>query len=238
MSYFNSLPKVRYIFGSETSATIFDDISVFADMLDDIKDVSSYHEKYTIPQGERPDQTSFNFYKTTQHYWTFFLINDHIRLQGWPLSSNKLEEKVKKDFPNTVFTTKSNLTGIFKVGETVAGNVSGNGGKILKRHLDIGQIVVEGSVAFSSGETMTSSGGVSVSSTGFSAEHLAIHHYEDSNGNNIDIDPYGTVGSEIVPVTNIERYTVENDNLRQINVIKPSFIEQISRGFKQAIRSN
>ena len=62
MSYFNSLPKVRYLFGSETSATIFDDISVFADMLDDIKDVSSYHEKYTIPQGERPDQTSFNFY--------------------------------------------------------------------------------------------------------------------------------------------------------------------------------
>ncbi len=237
MSYFPSLPKVRYRFGNEVSDTLFDNVTVFADMIDDIKDISSFHEKYTVPQGERPDQTSYKFYKTTEHYWTFFMLNDHIRLQGWPLSSNKLEEKVKKDFPNTVFTTKNNLTGIFKVGETVTGNVSGNGGKILKRHLDIGQIVVEGSISFSSGETMTSSGGSSVTSTGFSAEHLAIHHYEDSNNNYVDIDPYGTVGAGITPITNIERYTAENDELRLINVIKPSFIEQISRGFKQAVRS-
>ena len=98
MSYFPSLPKVRYRFGNEVSDTLFDNVTVFADMIDDIKDISSFHEKYTVPQGERPDQTSYKFYKTTEHYWTFFMLNDHIRLQGWPLSSNKLEEKVKKEW--------------------------------------------------------------------------------------------------------------------------------------------
>jgi hypothetical protein len=237
MSYFPSLPKVLYKFGSEVSNTSFDNISVFADMIDDIKDVTSFHEKYTIPQGERPDQTSFNFYNTTEHYWTFFMLNDHIRLQGWPLPFNKLEEKVKEDFPNTVFTTKNDLTNIFKIGETATGTSSGNGGKIIKRHLDLGQIVVEGTVSFSAGETMSSSGGASVTSTGFTAEHLAIHHYEDSDNNYVDINPYGTVGAGLTPITNSERYTAENDKLKIINVIKPSFIEQISRGFKQAVRS-
>ena len=237
MSYFPSLPKVRYRFGNEVSETVFDNISVVSDMIDDIKDAASFHEKYTVPQGERPDQTSYKFYRTTEHYWTFFMLNDHIRLQGWPLPSNKLEEKVKEDFPNTVFTTKNNLTNIFKIGETATGTSSGNGGKIIKRHLDLGQIVVEGTVSFSAGETMSSSGGASVTSTGFTEEYLAIHHYEDSNNNYVDINPYGTVGAGITPVTNNERYIAENDDLRQINVIKPCFIEQISRGFKQAVRS-
>ena len=85
MTYFTSLPKVGYRFGNEVAVNLFDDISVISDMVDDIKDITSFHEKYTIPQGERPDQTSYNFYQTTEYYWTFFLMNDHIRLQGWPL---------------------------------------------------------------------------------------------------------------------------------------------------------
>ena len=95
MTYFNNLNKVLYEFGDEVTSSVFQNLTLYADMIDDLKDASSFHEKYTIQQGERPDQVSLKFYDTTEHYWTFYLLNDHIRLQGWPLSSRKLEEKVK-----------------------------------------------------------------------------------------------------------------------------------------------
>tara|TARA_B100001113_G_C20982926_1_gene566904 strand:+ start:76 stop:789 length:714 start_codon:yes stop_codon:yes gene_type:complete len=235
MTYFNNLSKVLYNFGDEVTSSVFQNITSYADLLDDIKDASSFHEKYTIQQGERPDQVSQKFYDTTEHYWTFYLINDHIRLQGWPLSSRKLEEKVKADFPNTVFTTRNNLTGIFKVGETVSGNSSGASGTIIKRNLDLGQVFVEGTVAFSSTETMTSSAGASVTTTGFTQEHNAIHHYENANKQHVDIDPFNTPSTLLTPITNFERYIAENDLLKQINVIKPSLVEQISSEFKKVL---
>ena len=235
MTYFNTLDKLLYKFGDEVTSSVFQNLTSYADMIDDLKDAVSFHEKYTIQQGERPDQVSFKFYNTTEHYWTFYLLNDHIRLQGWPLSSRKLEEKVKADFPNTVFTTRNNLTGIFKVGETVSGNSSGASGTIIKRHLDLGQVVVEGTVAFSSAETMTSSGGASVTTTGFTQEYNAIHHYENVNKQYVDIDPYNTPSASLTPITNFERYIAENDLLKQINVIKPSLVEQISLEFKKVL---
>ena len=235
MTYFNNLNRVLYNFGNEVTSSVFQDITAYADMIDDLKDASSFHEKYTIQQGERPDQVSLKFYDTTEHYWTFYLLNDHIRLQGWPLSTRKLEEKVKTDLPNTIFTTSNNLTGIFKVGETVSGNSSGANGTIIKRYLDFGQVVVEGDIAFSSTETMTSSGGASVTTTGFTQEYNAIHHYENVNKEYVDIDPYNTPSASLTPITNFERYISENDLLKQINVIKPSLVEQISLEFKKVL---
>ena len=242
MTYFTSLPKVGYRFGNEVAVNLFDDISVISDMVDDIQDITSFHEKYTIPQGERPDQTSYNFYQTTEYYWTFFLMNDHVRLQGWPLPIHKLEEKAKRDLPNTIVTTLANLSGKMKVGETITGNSSGTSGKIIRRHLTLGQLVIEGKKTFTNNETVTSSSGDAVIITGSVDEHLAIHHYEVDNDYvdlsiNSSTGGLQAAGSSLVPITNMDRYTTENDSLKEIKVIKPSFIEQVSRGFKQAVRS-
>ena len=233
--YFSSFPLLLYDMKGDQKAKLVTNIIKRVKVREKILDASSLYQKYFVQQGERPDQVSLKFYDTTEHYWTFYLLNDHIRLQGWPLSSRKLEEKVKADFPNTIFTTRNNLTGIFKVGETVSGNSSGASGTIIKRHLDLGQVVVEGTVAFSSAETMTSSAGASVITTGFTQEYNAIHHYENVNKEYVDIDPYNTPAATLTPITNFERYIAENDLLKQINVIKPSLVEQISLEFKKVL---
>ena len=188
MPILESLSPILYRFGNEANRVPFQNLTSYVDLIDDIKDEVSLYETYYVRDGDRPDQLSLKFYNTTDFYWTFFLMNDHVRVQGWPLSNYQLEKKVKEDFPNTIFTTRNNLTGIFKVGETVTGNTSGGSGVIIRRHLDLGQIVIKGDISFSSGETMTSSGGQSVTSTGFVREFNAVHHYEDANKKYIDID--------------------------------------------------
>ena len=73
MSYFKYFPKVPYKFGNETSQDTFENISVYADIIDQIKnDVAAYEEYYILP-GERPDQVSLKLYDTPNYHWTFFL---------------------------------------------------------------------------------------------------------------------------------------------------------------------
>ena len=102
MLYFNDFPKLQYKFGNETDATIFQDISIYSDVVDQIKDSISLLNLHTIQEGFRPDQVSIQLYGTSLYYWTFYLLNDNIRQQGWPLTRHELEVYIRKVFPNTV----------------------------------------------------------------------------------------------------------------------------------------
>ena len=76
--------------GTSTVKDTFENISVYADIIDQIKnDVAAYEEYYILP-GERPDQVSLKLYDTPNYHWTFFLLNDDIKEQGWPLSNKNL----------------------------------------------------------------------------------------------------------------------------------------------------
>ena len=63
----------------------------------------------------------------------------------------EFQRYVKKIFPNTVLNTRENVSTKFKVGQIVTGNTSGASGKIIKRNLMLGQIVIEGEVNFTAG---------------------------------------------------------------------------------------
>ena len=242
MTYFNTLDRLLYKFGDEVTSSVFQNLTSYADMIDDLKDAVSFHEKYTIQQGERPDQVSFKFYNTTEHYWTFYLLNDNIRQQGWPLTRHELEVYIRKVFPNTVLTIRdTNLPIKFKVGQSVSGGTSGASGKIIKRNLDLGQIFVEGDVGFTQGgELLTSvnSSGVSetLSSVSSSKEYLAASHYIDGSSNIVDIDPASGPGALLTEKTNEDVYFATNESLRQIKIIRPSQITNISTSFKRSVR--
>ena len=158
MLYFNDFPDVGYKFGDEVDETIFQNISVYAEVIDQIKSEVTFLNTFTIQEGFRPDQVSQILYDTPLHYWTFYLLNDDIREQGWPLIRHEFEEYIKKAFPNTTLTTRdSALVSKFKVGQTVTGNSSGASGKIIRRNIDLGQLIIEGIVNFrQAGETISS----------------------------------------------------------------------------------
>ena len=124
MDYFRSFSNTFYRFGDERDAVVFQNISLYADVVDQVKDSITFLNVHTVQEGFRPDQVSIQLYGTPLHYWTFYLINDDLREQGWPLVRHELEEYTHKHFPNTTITTRDVIHDKFKIGQTVTGTSS------------------------------------------------------------------------------------------------------------------
>jgi len=251
MSYFSYFPIVDYKFGTEANPDKFENISIYATVIDELKDNVAFYRDYTIQEGDRPDQVSFNVYGTTDYHWTFFLLNDNIRESGWPLSNEKLIEKAVLLYPYTTLTTKTQITSlnpsvttesIFQIGRTVSGNTSGATGTIHHRHLDLGQIVIANiNGTFIAGETVSSVNADGEVETivleSASLEYNSAHHYENVAGETIDIDPTVGPGALLTEVTYLDRLVNQNDDLKQIRVIKPSVVNRVVNSFREAVQS-
>ena len=90
--YFSNFQNVIQWFGEEGLSNRVENIGIFSDVIDQIKDASTSYQDYYILPDERPDQVSFKLYGSINYYWTFWLMNNHIREQGWPLSNKKIYE--------------------------------------------------------------------------------------------------------------------------------------------------
>ena len=238
-NYFNYFSNVSYKFAEESTPDLFKNISLYSDVIDQIKDNVSTYADITIQDNERPDQTSFRLYGTADFHWTFFLMNNKLREQGWPLSNAKAETYAKRKYPNKVITTRTSLTsltGFFKTGDTITGRTSGVSSTVLHRNLDLGQIFTTGN--FQAGENIEMTG-TSELVTVFSItdEHLAAHHYIDGDKVITDIDPTSGPGGLLTEVTFLDRVNEQNAALRQIRAIKPDFITEIAQSFRQAVSS-
>jgi len=238
MPYFINFPEVAYKFGNESTFNAIENIASYVDVIDSIKDQSSFYIKYTILDGERPDILSEKIYGTSRYYWTFYAMNDNIRRQGWPLPYSDLLSKAQFDYPNTTIVTRSLIFDKFEVGDTVSGNTSGAQGTILRRNLDLGQIIVKvtNNKSFQDSEIITD-GTDTVTVQSSSAEHLSAHHYENSDGIVVDIDPENGPGGLLTEITYLDKYVEANDDLKEIRVIKPENINQVARVFKEALTS-
>lgn len=245
MKYFTSLERLLYKFGNEQTTVSFQDISSYVDVIDQVKDSIAFYSLYDINEGYRPDQLSLALYGTPLYYWTFFIMNDNLRQQGWPLSNEELDRVIKREYPHRTVTTRDDLTGIFKVGQTVTGSSSGATGTIAHRHLDLGQLMLDDAVGtFQDGEqlqstvvTLTEDIVQSISIVSSEEEYNSAHHYEDVNGNIVDIDPFIGPGAQLTEITNYQRYYNENEALKRIRIIKPSIINSIITNYKKALRS-
>lgn len=238
MAYFSNISFVPYKFGTSENYTLHQNLSKYVDLIDQVRDNNSFYQKYTILDGDRPDILSYKLYGSTKYYWTFFLMNDHIRENGWPFSTDRVIALVQKERNNTVLTTRDDLTGIFKVGSTVTGATSGSSGVVIKRRLDFGQIILEGSHDFLSTEDVQCIEGMdtnSVTLVGATDEYNSIFEYQDSEGLPVDIDPYIGPGAELSPITFTDRYIAQNNIQKEIIVIKPDAIGSIFEQFQNAM---
>lgn len=239
-NYFKYFPIVDYKFGDETSPAKFEDISIYADVVDQIADATTVYEEYYILPDERPDQVSEKLYGTPDYHWTFFLMNDAIRERCWPLSDGKLFEAAVLKYPTRVLTTRTKLTDKFKVGQTITGTTSEATATIGKRNLDLGQLFVESvSGTFVAGENITSTNSDNVIETivltSSELQYNAAHHYVNASGEWTDIDPEVGPGAQLTEVTWLERLQDLNEADREIKVIKPGHVRDIVRAFRDAV---
>ncbi len=240
-NYFKNFEFAEYRFGNNTDIDLAQNLTQYVDLIDQIKNNISFTEKYNILSGDRPDVVSFKLYGTMNYYWTFYLMNDHLKLSGWPLNNDEILDQVKSKYPNRVLTTTSEIGALFPVGQVIEGQSSSAIGEIVKRNLDLGQLFVKltQGTKFTAGETIsyvdtsaTGSPTRTLSITGETEQYNAVHHYED-NGVQVDIDPFSGPGVSLTPITYRDRLESRNDKLREIIVIDPGNILQVVSEFQK-----
>lgn len=207
MAYFSYFPNVDYFFGENEESSPFQNIALYSRILDDIKDESTAYRLIQVQNGERPDVLSQRLYGTTDLHWTFYLLNDKIRDQGWPLSQEELLKKMSKDVPgecvvafgettNSSNGNKQHVTvGQFPIGTNIFGSISGAAGVVYAKNPLLGQIFIRktNAIKFQPNETVvdtiTASPAYSlVISEVHSPAYFAYNYVEDANGNNVDVD--------------------------------------------------
>lgn len=233
--FFKEFPISRYNFGSEVDPVLIQNISAYVDIIDDIKDNIDFYQYYDI-FDKRPDQVSFELYEDVSFYWTFFLLNDELRRQGWPIDQGQIDDWIKSRYNNTVITTRNSLDNVFAVGDTITGISSATTGVIYKRVEDLGQLFITGTKEFTDGELIQDANGNRVTVFSSVEEYNAVKHYLDSD-EFADIDPTSGPGALLTPITYYDYVFEENDKLRQIKVIKPEAITSVVSAFREALRS-
>lgn len=177
MAFFRNFPLTDYRFGAETFNTTFQNLTTYIDLVDQIVDDATFYEEYYIDDAARPDILSFELYGNVDLYWTFFLLNEKLRIQGWPQDNYKINSLAKVYYPNRILKTTAAMHGEFYIGDLVADRVNSDEfgtlfkGKILEKNYDLGHITVKpiidvksisltnGGTGYTSPPTVTLSGG-------------------------------------------------------------------------------
>lgn len=97
MNLFRNFPNVDYRIGDLTFNTT--DLTRFAVIDTAALDEITSLVNYTIPDGERPDQTSYMLYNDVQFTWTILFVNQIRDIwTGWPLSQNDLTDYIENKY--------------------------------------------------------------------------------------------------------------------------------------------
>ena len=113
--FFENFQFVQYSFGNREDPVLFNNITQYVDIIDKIKQEVSFLNRYTIVGGDRPDSLSQKLYGTTDHYWTFYLMNDDLRYSGWPVDTSGLLEAAISKYPNRTIVTADDIGALFPV---------------------------------------------------------------------------------------------------------------------------
>jgi len=241
MGYFKAFPQIDYNFGDETYTTRFQNLSVYIDLLDRLKEDNSFYELYTILEGDRPDVLSHKLYGTSNFYWTFFFINDNLREFGWPTTSSRLREYLINKYNDTVITSRDPLYGEdIKVGNEIIGGTSGTIATIKSKTLDLGQILVEGQHIFQDGETihLNDSDQTPLFTVHSYSEQYNSAIYYTKDDEQVDIDPYIGPGAELREVTFLDYYAEKNEQNREIKILKEDVAKQIFLAHQRELGTN
>lgn len=157
--FFNKFPNIEYDFEGKgetnTIKNIFRSVRALPTFLDEFTGYGFYN----VINGERPDIVSLRLYNSSDFYWTFFVINDflHDGYRAWPMSQEDLEEYFETHYSGKVITTNptvdphpdgldgfvNSLAGKFDLGSIVHGGTSGAKGTIVKKNIDMNQLVIQ-----------------------------------------------------------------------------------------------
>ena len=67
-------------------------------------------------------------------------------------------------------------------------------------------------------------------------QYNAVHHYENSSKEYVDIDPTVGPGSGLLPITWLDRLDAKNNEQREIRVLRDDTIDEVAKAFRDALK--
>ena len=153
MDFFKKFPLVD--FDIKKDGTVQQMVDIFRSVrpVEEFLDDPATYSFYEIRNGERPDIVSTRLYGSPEFYWTFFVINEflHDGYRAWPMSEEDLLEYLKTEYAGFAITTQptfvteqaDSIAGKFALGEVITGNRSGAQGRLVKKNVDMNQLIVQ-----------------------------------------------------------------------------------------------
>jgi len=104
-TFFKDFPKVDLKYKGDNSTPVvlsYTDIYRFIDTSKFLNNDLGNYEMIRIEDGERPDMLAHRLYDTPDFYWTFFIINEHMKngMSQWPMSTQTLDRHIKNKYSN------------------------------------------------------------------------------------------------------------------------------------------
>ena len=247
MNFFKNFPVVEVDLQRDgrvnKMVNIFKSVRPLQNFIDD----SALYTFYEIKNGERPDIVSQRLYKTSEFYWTFFVINDflHDGYRSWPMSQEVLEKYLEVEYEGFALVTHpevdtnsdgsvieytnslagENITYTvdgtrYRLGETVTGSSSNATGKVTKKNLDLNQLIVQSvSGTFVSGENVD--GATSSASVQvaevFKYAEAPHHYYKKGDTEERPVTPRKFINSQLATSDSDLDYTSNREYINELN---------------------
>ena len=247
MNFFKNFPVVEVDLQRDgrvnKMVNIFKSVRPLQNFIDD----SALYTFYEIKNGERPDIVSQRLYKTSEFYWTFFVINDflHDGYRSWPMSQEVLEKYLEVEYEGFALVTHpevdtnsdgsvieytnslagENITYTvdgtrYKLGETVTGSSSNASGKVTKKNLDLNQLIVQSvSGTFVSGENVD--GATSQASVQvaevFKYAEAPHHYYKKGDTEERPVTPRKFINSQLATSDADLDFTSNREYINELN---------------------
>ena len=144
--FFNKFPIVDYdILSNGTAQSIPDIFRQVRTENTRLDRVTQY--TYAYVGDDRPDQLSYRLYGTTEYYWTFFMINEHLAggMKEWKMSQTVLDDFVDHNYKYhnirlyreaTDDINYNQIENMYGIDVYMYGIETGAIGKIINRHLE------------------------------------------------------------------------------------------------------
>jgi hypothetical protein len=99
--YFRQFEKGYYDLKGDGKEKLVVDLMTRVKVREKILDEASLYDKYDVPSGERPEDTSFKHFGSSQYHWIILLTNNITDVYyDWPMSEQSFETFIRDKYTN------------------------------------------------------------------------------------------------------------------------------------------
>jgi hypothetical protein len=99
--YFRKFEKGFYDIKGDGNLKLVTDLMTRVKVREKILNEAMLYDTYDVPNGEKPEDTAFKHFGSSQYHWVILLTNNITdRYYGWPLSSQEFETYITDKYTN------------------------------------------------------------------------------------------------------------------------------------------